>query len=85
MKTFHKVMCVALCASASSLGLAAPAFAQAAAEAESTGLDEIIVTAQKRGENLQQTPLAISAISAAQLDLQQVSEAKDLGALAPNV
>jgi iron complex outermembrane receptor protein len=78
-------MCVALCASASSLGLAAPAFAEAAAEAESTGLEEIVVTAQKRGENLQQTPLAISAISAEQLDLQQVSEAKDLGALAPNV
>ena len=85
MKTFQRIMSVALCASASSLGLAAPAYAQAAAEAESTGLDEIIVTAQKRGENLQQTPLAISAISAAQLDLQQISEAKDLGALAPNV
>ena len=57
-----------------------------AAEANDPGkLDEIVVTAQKREENLQQAPLAISAVSSAQLELRGLSEAKDLGAIAPNV
>ena len=85
MKNFNRVFGAALFASVSALGMTSQAFAQAADEANSGGLDEIIVTAQKRGENLQQTPLAISAISSEQLDLQQIAEAKDLGALAPNV
>lgn len=65
-------------------GLSAPAFAQAAAE-EQGGLEEIVVTAQKRSESLQETPIAISAVSAAQLELRGISEAKDLSAIAPNV
>ncbi len=85
MKNFNRIFGAALLAGVSTLGVSTQAFAQGAEEASSGGLDEIIVTAQKRGENLQQTPLAISAISAAQLDLQQIAEAKDLGALAPNV
>ena len=48
-------------------------------------LDTIVITANKRTENLQQAPLAISAISAEQVELQGISEAKDLSALAPNV
>ena len=85
MKRFNRLLTAALCASASSFAFSAPAFAQAAAEADVSGLDEIVVTAQKREENLQQTPLSISAISSKQLELQQISETKDLGALAPNV
>jgi iron complex outermembrane recepter protein len=85
VKTFNRVFGAALFASVSALGMSSQAFAQAADDASSGGLDEIIVTAQKRGENLQKTPIAISAISSEQLDLQQIAEAKDLGALAPNV
>jgi iron complex outermembrane recepter protein len=75
---------LALMSGAAFCGLTTPAFAQQAAEDEST-LGEIVVTAQKREENLQQTPLAISAVSAEQLDLRQLTEAKDLSAIAPNV
>ncbi len=85
MKTFNRVFGATLFAGVSALSMSTQALAQAAEDASSNGLDEIIVTAQKRGENLQKTPLAISAISSAQLDLQQIAEAKDLGALAPNV
>ena len=65
-------------------GISAPAFAQAAAE-ENTGLEEIVVTAQKRTESLQETPIAITAVPAAQLELRGIAEAKDLSAIAPNV
>ncbi len=43
------------------------------------------MTANKRDENLQQTPVAISALSSKQLELQGLSETKDLSAIAPNV
>lgn len=66
-------------------GISAPAFAQAAAGEENTGLEEIVVTAQKRSESLQTTPIAITAVPAAQLELRGISEAKDLSAIAPNV
>jgi iron complex outermembrane receptor protein len=66
-------------------GITAPAFAQAAAGAENNGLEEIVVTAQKRSESLQNTPIAITAVPAAQLELRGISEAKDLSAIAPNV
>ena len=65
-------------------GFSAPAFAQAAEEDNGT-LGEIVVTAQKRSESLQETPIAISAIPAAQLELRGIAEAKDLSAIAPNV
>lgn len=76
-------------AGAAICGLAAPAFAQgteqSASDAAEQGVGEIVVTAQKRSESLQRTPIAISAIPAAQLDLQGIAEAKDLSAIAPNL
>lgn len=84
MKFANLTVAVTLLASASITGIATPAFAQAAAE-EETGLGEIVVTAQKREENLQQIPIAISAISSKQLELRGLSEIKDLSAIAPNV
>lgn len=47
--------------------LATPAMAQEAADDES-GFGDIVVTAQKREENLQTVPLAISVVGAEQLD-----------------
>ena len=51
----------------------------------SGGLAEIVVTAQKRAENLQTTPLAISAISSATLDKINAHSTQDLSAIAPNL
>ena len=66
--------------------LANPAFAaQVGDNEQSQGLNEIVVTAQKRAENLQQTPMAITAISTEDIDLRGISEVKDIGAIAPNV
>ena len=48
-------------------------------------IEEVIVTAQKRKEKLQDVPISISAISGGQLEVRGIDGAKDLNALAPNV
>ncbi|MEI9852371.1 MAG: TonB-dependent receptor, partial [Sphingomonas sp.] len=61
---------------------------QPAAEAEDVsqgGLTEIVVTAQKRDERLQETPLAVSATSGDALERRGVTSLADLNSLAPNV
>ncbi|HEU4430899.1 MAG TPA: TonB-dependent receptor, partial [Myxococcota bacterium] len=49
-----------------------------------TGIEEIVVTARKRAENLQDTPLAVSAISGEALESLGVVDTNDISALAPN-
>jgi iron complex outermembrane receptor protein len=48
-------------------------------------LEEIVVTARKREESLQETPIAISAFSADALDRQQITNTEDLDQVAPNL
>ncbi|WP_311268391.1 TonB-dependent receptor domain-containing protein [Sphingobium sp. WCS2017Hpa-17] len=70
MRKFHKS--ILAMAGVSTLAIAAPAFAQdaaapqEAAEVPSSGVD-IVVTATRRAERLQDVPLAVSAIGAEQL------------------
>ncbi len=52
-------------------------------EAETT--DEIVVTAQFRAQNLQDTPLAITAVDAAMLEARGQTSVIDVAAQAPNV
>lgn len=63
----------------------APIYAQDNQAAEEADDDVILVIAQKREQNLQEVPIAISAISADAVELRGISETKDLAALAPNV
>ena len=53
-------------------------------EDASRRLDEVIVTAQKREELLQQVPISISSISARQLQEFRLWNSKDLTAIVPN-
>lgn len=55
------------------------------AGASSTSLEEIVVTARRREESLQDTPIAVSAFSAAVLDRQQIVNTEDLDQIAPNL
>ena len=59
------------------------AFAQE--QQASTGLDEVIVSAQKREENLQNVPLSIQAISAAKLEELHVTSFDDYAQYLPSV
>ena len=69
--------------------LASPAFAQEAPSDEAgaqeqVGLSDIIVTATKRSENLQDVPVAVSAISSESLQAKGVFETSDLNNTMPN-
>src|SRR5262249_23691381 len=61
-----------------------------AADAAATGaavetLDEVIVTANKRAENLQTVPLAVSVINENALQASGVTQFADLGRVAPSL
>jgi iron complex outermembrane receptor protein len=60
----------------------APAFAQSGETAVS---DEIIVSARRRDESLQDVPVAVSAFSGDALEAQGALDITDIGDLAPNV
>ena len=66
--------------------LASTAHAQEAeATADDQGLSEIVVTAQKRAENLQDVPLAVTAVSGDTLKAAAVSDTQQLTALVPGL
>src|SRR3954462_15454002 len=52
---------------------------------ESEKLEEIVVTARKRSESLQETPIAISAFTSASLERQQITNTADLDQVTPNL
>ncbi len=59
------------------LSVAAPAYAQ------SSGLDEVIVTATKRQQTLQETPVAVTVTSADVIEKAQILDIKDLQTVVP--
>ena len=70
------------------VAIAVPAVAQDSIpqdEGSAGGIQEIVVTAQKREENVQDVPIAISAFGGAALRERAVTDVSSLGALAPNV
>lgn len=71
-----------LCLAVSVLALPGPAFAQ---PAENRSLEEIIVTAQKRAENVQDVPIAIAAISGEAMQSRGVTEVVQLANFTPSV
>ena len=82
--------------SGTALALAAAPQGALAQEADESATDEavfapgaddgvIIVTAQRRAQDLQDVPAAVTALSAAQLDERQIQETEDLQLQIPNV
>lgn len=92
MKTFR--ICARAAASIPALALALCATAQAqeasnaspeASSGENVGLDEIVVTAQRREENLQRAAIAVSAVSGDALISAGVSDVNNLSKLVPSL
>ena len=64
---------------------AAPAPEPAAAPASDSSLTEIVVTAERREENLQKTPLALQVVSAQELADAGVVQVRDLVSVVPGL
>ena len=65
----------------SSMALASPAMAQEAR----VGLEEVVVTAQRREESLQDAPIAITALSEEQLELRGITDFGAVAAATPSM
>ncbi len=75
-----------LVSGASLLGLlASPVFAQDAAQADTGGIEEIVVTAQRTAQSLQDVPISITAFSSEALQRQQIQNSSDLQLTLPNI
>ena len=61
------------------------ALAQTTKDKDKNAVGEVVVTAQFRQQNLQQTPLAITAVNAAMMDARAETRITDVAASAPNV
>jgi iron complex outermembrane receptor protein len=59
--------------------------AQAADSGDTTVLEEVTVTARKRKEDLQETPISITALSGATLESRQVGTTQALDQVVPNL
>lgn len=66
------------------MAVATPAHAQSGGSS-SDPYGEIVVTAQRQSERLQDVPIAVSAFSAEALEKQQIDNASDLQLTLPNV
>jgi iron complex outermembrane receptor protein len=83
-RIFARVSTIAIVAATA---WAVPAVAQDAPQAEEQqgGIPEILVTAQKRAENVQDVPIAISAFTSAALEERAVGDVANLSGITPNV
>jgi len=78
-KNSVKVLCVAVLAISGAI--------PAAVHAQNTALqlEEIIVTARKREESIQDVPVAVTALSAAELQRSSIRDLRDITAFVPNL
>jgi iron complex outermembrane receptor protein len=60
-----------------------PALAQQASLSGS--IEEVLVTARRREENLQTVPIAISALGAEQMEVRAIENMEDLNKIVPNL
>lgn len=54
-------------------------------EGEPLALQEVVVTAQKREQNLQEVPIAITALDRSQIEAQDVQSARDIDGMVPGL
>ncbi|WP_162256452.1 TonB-dependent receptor [Sphingomonas sp. Root710] len=64
---------------------ATPSFAQDSQAAQEGGIEEIVVTAQKRVERMQDVPISIGAISAAQAGAKGINDTASIQAAIPGL
>ena len=80
VKKINKLLMAALCSSA----LATPAYAQDQGADEANDDNVIIVTAQRRAQDVQDIPLAVTAVSPVQLERQGVVNVTQISQVSPS-
>jgi len=79
MRTIGMALAVSLAFSSTA------AQAQSQEETKALVLEEVVVIARKREENLQETPISVMAFTSDALEAQNVSDLGELNAKLPNV
>jgi iron complex outermembrane receptor protein len=72
-------------ATTTALTVMTPAMAQQAATSTNGGLEEIVVTAQKREQSVQDLPIAVTAVTQETLLANRITSVNDLSSIAPGV
>jgi iron complex outermembrane receptor protein len=88
----HEISCTSLRAMRCALlvgtaGIACPSLAQTPPPSQSpqSAVQEIVVTAQKREQNLQNVPISITALGQDAIKANRIQDVRDLNAIAPNL
>jgi iron complex outermembrane receptor protein len=91
MPSDHGLRIRLLAASALAAGFAFPAFAQGTAQAtqdtaaQGGGLEEIVVTAERREEKLRDVPIAVTSFNAKSLQERNITDIRGIQGFIPNV
>jgi outer membrane receptor protein involved in Fe transport len=85
MRRFSRVITAALCSTICSAMLVPAAYAQTAQAEEDSGDEPIIVTATLRAMDVQDIPLAVTAVAPEALERQGVNDIKNLAAISPSI
>ncbi|WP_333570414.1 TonB-dependent receptor [Sphingorhabdus sp.] len=84
MRRFNRVITAALCSTICSAMLVPAAYAQTAQVEEDSGDEPIIVTATLRAMDVQDIPLAVTAVAPEALERQGVNDIKNLASISPS-
>jgi len=84
VRRFNRVMTAALCSTICSAMLVPAAYAQTAQAEDDNGEEPIIVTATLRAMDVQDIPLAVTAVAPEALERQGINDIKNLAAISPS-
>ena len=85
MRRFNRIMTAALCSTICSAMLVPAAYAQTAESSDDSGDEPIIVTATLRAMDVQDIPLAVTAVAPEALERQGVNDIKNLASISPSI
>ncbi|MET3665742.1 TonB-dependent receptor [Caulobacter sp. 1776] len=74
-----------ICAAAGAQAIASPAFAAGQAETPTVQIEEVVVTARRREERLQDTPVAVTALAGEALESRGVDSVDQIAKFAPSI
>lgn len=85
MRRFNRIITAALCSTICSVMLVPAAYAQTAESSDDSGDEPIIVTATLRAMDVQDIPLAVTAVAPEALERQGVNDIKNLASISPSI